>query len=189
MNPLNQHLNSDNAPYSFQQLLKQSSEDWYIAKSDIQGQGVFASIDYDVGEVIGVGATPGDVDDFGAKIWNLTTLSRYCNHQGEPNAKLVKGKKTNNFEIVAIKPIEVDDEITASYVQVTRAIGPHAYMYWAGEPVPSTNLEDFVEKQSADKQDTKTWYHSCCGKPAGDCPGCHEGCKLVLKEDLGDSRT
>ncbi len=189
MSSLNQHLKADTAVYAFQQLLKESSEDWYIAKSGIQGQGVFASKDYDVGELIGIGATPGDVDDFGAKIWNLTTLSRYCNHQSNPNVKLVKSRKSNNFEIVATKPVEADDELTASYVQVTRAIGPHAYMHWAGEPVPSTNLEDFVEKQSGDKQDKKTWYHSCCGKLSGECSGCHEGCKLVLKEDLGDSRT
>ena len=88
MEPLNQLLSSANPTLS--QLLKTSGDDWYIGSSDIAGQGIFAGKPYKEGDVIGVAMNSGDTDDFGAKIWNLTPLARYCNHQEKANTKTKK---------------------------------------------------------------------------------------------------
>ena len=176
MEPLNQLLSSANPTLS--QLLKTSGDDWYIGSSDIAGQGIFAGKPYKEGDVIGVAMNSGDTDDFGAKIWNLTPLARYYNHQEKANTKTKKNG--TSYDLVATKDIDQDEEITCSYVQVTRALGPFARMHWAGRPVPTNDLEDFVEKESSSK---KVWIHSCCGKPLGECPGCPGGMQLVEKDE------
>ena len=132
-----------------------AADDWYIGDSDIQGQGVFAGRDFDAGEVIGVAMTAGDNDDWDSKIWNLTLLARKCNHQTNSNNVEIK-KKDDQFDLVALKPISQDDELVSSYYQVSRAIGPHSRMMWDGEDVPSSDFEDFIEKEPGDdgKEDT-----------------------------------
>ena len=173
MEPLNQLLCGNNPTLS--QLLKTSGDDWYIGSSAIAGQGIFAGKPYEEGDIVGVAMNSGDKDDFGAKIWNLTPLARYCNHQEKSNTTCKKSG--TSYSLIATKAIDQDEEITCSYVQVTRAIGPFSRMYWAGRPVPTNDLEDFVEKESAEKK--PKFVHSCCGKPAGDCPGCPGGSLLV----------
>lgn len=119
---------------------------YYLGASDIAGQGVFATREYEPGDVIGVAMTPGDEDEYGCKIWNLTELSRYCNHQRQANAKVVK--QDGRFNLVANTPISEDDEIVADYAQVTRAIGPHSRMMWDGKDVPVSDLQDYVERDN-----------------------------------------
>lgn len=36
-----------------------------------------------------------------------------------------------------------------------------------------------IKKKSKSKK--KKWFHSCCGKPSGECPGCPEGMMLIRK--------
>jgi hypothetical protein len=122
----------------------QSRSGWYIASSDIAGQGIFAAQDFDTDEVIGLAMTPDDEDEYGAKIWNLTPLARYCNHQWKPNTELKK--QDGQFYLVANKPIGTDDEIIANYAQVTRAVGPHSRMQWEGKDIPVSDLQDYLEK-------------------------------------------
>ena len=117
---------------------------WYIASSDIAGQGVFAARDFDTDEVIGLAMSSDGEDEYGAKIWNLTTLSRYCNHQWKPNTALKK--RDDQFYLVATRPIGADDEIIANYAQVTRAVGPHSRMQWDGKDIPVSDLQDYLEK-------------------------------------------
>lgn len=118
---------------------------WYFGNSDIHGQGIFAGVHYDPGDEIGVAMTPGDDDEFGSKIWNLTPLARWCNHQMNANAEL---KKINgNFSLVATQPIEPDEEIFANYAQVTRAVGSHSRMQWEGKDIPNGNMSDYKEKE------------------------------------------
>ena len=135
---------------------KRATDDgWYIGDSDIQGQGVFAGQDFDEGEVIGVALTAGDDDDWDSKTWNLTLLARKCNHQTD-NSNVEIRKKDDSFELVALKPISQDDELLSSYYQVSRAIGPHSRMLWEGKDVPSSDFEDYIEKEPDDngKEDT-----------------------------------
>jgi hypothetical protein len=176
MEPLNQLLCGNNPTLS--QLLKTSGDDWYIGSSDIAGQGIFAGKPYEEGDIVGVAMNSGDTDDFGAKIWNLTPLARYCNHQEKANTTCKKSG--TSYSLIATRAIDQDEEITCSYVQVTRAIGPFSRMYWAGRPVPTNDLEDFVEKESAEKK--FKFIHSCCGKPLGECPGCPGGMQLVRED-------
>ena len=176
MEPLNQLLCGNNPTLS--QLLKTSGDDWYIGSSDIAGQGIFAGKPYEEGDIVGVAMNSGDTDDFGAKIWNLTPLARYCNHQEKANTTCKKSG--TSYSLIATRAIDQDEEITCSYVQVTRAIGPFSRMYWAGRHVPTNDLEDFVEKESAEKK--FKFIHSCCGKPLGECPGCPGGMQLVRED-------
>ena len=117
---------------------------WYKGTSEISGRGIFASKDYEPGDVIGLAAFPGDDDEYGAKIWNLTELARYCNHQNKQNADLEK--QEGNMYLVANKSIKEDDEIVSNYAQVTRAIGPYSRMQWEGKDVPCTDLSDYTER-------------------------------------------
>ena len=176
MRPLTQLFCGNNPTLS--QLLKTSGDDWYIGSSDIAGQGIFAGKPYEEGDIVGVAMNSGDTDDFGAKIWNLTPLARYCNHQEKANTTCKKSG--TSYSLIATRAIDQDEEITCSYVQVTRAIGPFSRMYWAGRPVPTNDLEDFVEKESAEKK--FKFIHSCCGKPLGECPGCPGGMQLVRED-------
>ena len=162
-----------------QHLKLASSDNWYVAKSDIQGQGVFAGKDYAAGDVIDVAMHAYGEDEFGSKIWNLTTLARYCNHQNRNNVEVRKAGDV--FTLVASRPIKQDDELVSDYRQVTRAVGPHSRMLWAGEDIPTTYLEDYAEKSSADKV---TFYHSCCGNVCGECPGCPGNMQLITKNEI-----
>lgn len=182
MNSLMQRLSAESSNPILDQRLpveKRAEEGWYIGSSDIDGQGVFAGRDYEAGESIGLAMTPGDEDEWSAKIWNLTTLARYCNHQANNNVQIQK--EDGKFELVASKPISQDDELVASYYQVSRALGPHTRMMWDGKDVPaSDNFDDYVEKEAAAKSEL---IHSCCKRPAGECPGCPAGMQLIQKRD------
>ena len=118
--------------------------DVYFSTSEIQGTGLFAAKDYKPDDKIELAAAPGGKDEWNNQIWNLTAAARYTNHQFDANAtiKLEDG----NFYLVAIKPIEQDEEITANYSDVTRKIGPKGVMHYQGSQVPVTDLKDYVER-------------------------------------------
>jgi hypothetical protein len=159
MSALTQHLFSGHQghPALAQKLPteKRASDDWYVGDSDIQGQGVFAGRDFDADEVIGLALTAGDKDEWDSKIWNLTLLARKCNHQTAGYNVEIR-KKDDHFELVALKPISQDDELVSSYYQVSRAIGPRSQMRWEGKDVPSSDFEDFIEKESGDNGEEDT---------------------------------
>lgn len=131
------------------QHIKSASDDWYVGSSEVAGQGVFAGKDYEPGDRIGIAMTDGDEDEFSAKIWNLTELARYCNHQQNNNVDIVKDG--DRFHLTAIKPIKQDDELVSNYWQVDRAKGPHSVMHWEGKPVPTSDFSDYVEKSAASR--------------------------------------
>lgn len=179
MSVLDQRLRAVLSEAINQHLKLAGGDNWYTAKSDIQGQGVFAGRDYEAGDVIDIAMHADGEDEFGAKIWNLTTLARYCNHQNNCNVEIRRDGDV--FNLVAAKPIEQDEELVSDYRQVTRAVGPHSRMLWAGEDIPTTDLEDYTEKNSAAKV---VLYHSCCGNVCGECPGCPGNMKLVTKNEI-----
>lgn len=144
MGPLDQRLPARMPHVVLDQHFKLASDDWYVGSSEVAGQGVFAGKDYEPGDRIGIAMTDGDEDEFGAKIWNLTELARYCNHQNKNNVDIEKDG--DRFHLVAIEPIEQDEELVSNYWQVARAKGPHSTMLWEGKPVPTSDLEDYVEK-------------------------------------------
>lgn len=75
----------------------------YIADSDIEGKGVFATKDYKAGETVGVSRIQFD----------RTELGRYTNHSFKNNAKCVVMNKSIFF--VANREIKKDEEITVDY--------------------------------------------------------------------------
>ena len=126
------------------QHIKLASDDWYVGSSEVAGQGVFAGKDYEPGDRIGIAMTDGGEDEFSAKIWNLTELARYCNHQNRNNVDIEKDG--DRFHLVAIEPIGQDEELVSNYWQVARAKGPHSVMLYEGKQVPTSDLSDYVEK-------------------------------------------
>ena len=165
------------------QHIKLASDDWYVGSSEVAGQGVFAGKDYESGDRIGLAMTDGGEDEFSAKIWNLTELARYCNHQNRNNVDIVKDD--DRFHLVAIKPIGQDEELVSNYWQVARAKGPHSVMLYEGKQVPTSDLSDYVEKEAKDKI---KFVHSCCGEPSGKCAGCSEGSMLIPKDEHEKTR-
>ena len=67
-----------------------SAAGWYLASSEIEGQGLFATRDYKEDDVIELAMYPGGKDEYNNQIYNLTTASWYTNHQFNCNAKIVK---------------------------------------------------------------------------------------------------
>lgn len=120
---------------------------WYKAKSDIDGDGVFAAKDLAAGEVIGVAMVDGGKDEVtGSKNWNLTVLGRYCNHQNNNNVIVVKAD--DRFNLVAKTDISQDEELVSSYFQVTKALGPYAAeMLWEGKAMKRVDIDDFTERE------------------------------------------
>lgn len=176
------------------QHIKLASDDWYVGSSEVAGQGVFAGKDYEPGDRIGIAMTDGGEDEFSTKIWNLTELARYCNHQNKNNVDIVKDG--DRFHLTAIKPIGQDEELVSNYWQVDRAKGPHSVMLWEGKPVPTSDFSDYVEKSAEyleqsdlagllqkEAKDKVKFVHSCCGEPSGKCAGCLGGSMLIPKDE------
>lgn len=129
---------------------KAASDNWYVGQSDVAGQGVFAGKDYEPGDVIDVSMVDGGQNEWGSKIWNLTALSRYCNHQTNNNVAVQKDG--DKFNLVAVKPISQDDELFANYREVTRSVGPGSRMQWEGKDIPTSDLADYLEKEAVAKE-------------------------------------
>ena len=136
--------------YALNQFLKLASDNYYKGNSDISGEGIFAAKDLPVTSVVGLALTPGDQDEYGSQIYNLTDVARFCNHQNKANCVLKKDG--NNFNIVTTKTIPQDTELTIDYRQVARAIGPGSRMQWEGKDVPTTDFNDYTEKDAVWKK-------------------------------------
>ena len=85
------------------QLIDYQLQDVEIRPSSLQGNGVFALRDFDVGEEIGVAR----IDE------KRTPIGRYTNHSPDPNCE---GFLCDNCTIVkAIKPIKAGEEMLCDY--------------------------------------------------------------------------
>ncbi len=82
-----------------------------VARSDIEGLGLFSFAVIKSGDVIGPALSEG----------NKTEAGRYTNHSGNPNAKMVVVDR-NNINLVAITDIG-DEEITTDYRENLRVQG------------------------------------------------------------------
>jgi hypothetical protein len=85
---------SENEPYEEIQ-----SDSYYIAESPIEGKGIFSSVPFRCGEIIGPMVINGI----------KTQLGRYTNHSGYPNAIY------NGENMMTIRAIETGQEITTCY--------------------------------------------------------------------------
>ena len=134
-------------------LLKVASavNGWYVATSEIAGEGIHAEREYAPGDILGVAMTKGETDEYGSQTWNLTLMGRKCNHQWRPNAEL--RKSDDQVDLVAIRKIAENDEITASYAQCSRVLGPRSRMLWEGRDVPHSDLRDYIEKDEKETGD------------------------------------
>lgn len=124
---------------------------WYLGPSEIEGQGVFAGKDFSAGDDIGVAAVADGVDEFEHKVWNLTLLARYCNHQTDANVVLTRDGEL--CRLTASRNIAADEELVADYAQVTKAFGRRTRVLWDGRPIPVADLSKFTERKN-DKTDS-----------------------------------
>ena len=74
---------------------------WYLSKSAIHEDGVFAARNIINGEVVDIAIYMEKITSFGSKI----------NHSWEPCAKLIFDNKNHEYNIVAIEDIDKDREI------------------------------------------------------------------------------
>lgn len=116
---------------------------WYIASSDIQGEGIFAGKDLDADDRIGIAAYDGGKDMHGNTRWELTLLGRKCNHAKRANIVLRKDGSYAFFD--AVRNISKDEELVCDYMQATRELGRRAVLYYGGKEVPRENFDDYVE--------------------------------------------
>jgi hypothetical protein len=132
-------------PGCFMALLrKTAAERWYLATSEIQGEGIFAAKDFEKDERIGEAAHRDGEDDFGNAIWDLTLMGRKCNHQTRANSTLVV--EDGSSYLIASQPIAEDDEIVSDYRQVGQALGSKAVFRWEGKFVPTEDFGKYVER-------------------------------------------
>ena len=127
----------------------EDEENWYVAASKKAGKGLFAEKDFEVGEELFHAGDKDNNDDLGTNDWEMTEASMATNHDREPNARLVKDG--DNLAVVAIKPINADDEVFVSYYQVTHAIGPGSRLVHNGKPVPVRSVDE-IEKWAAQER-------------------------------------
>lgn len=89
------------------------SYSFMISNSNIEGKGVFATKDFNPGEVVGPARVAG----------MRTPLGRYANHAKNPNAKMVL-KDNGDIDLVITAPVrgckggQLGEEITVNYKQV-----------------------------------------------------------------------
>ncbi len=127
----------------------EDEENWYVAASKKVGKGLFAEKDFEVGEELFHAGEKDNNADLGTDDWEMTEASMATNHGREPNARLVKDG--DNLAVVALKPINADDEVFVSYYQVTHAIGPGSRLVHNGKPVPVRSVDE-IEKWAAQER-------------------------------------
>lgn len=98
-------------PVVYQDLLaeKQASLGYAVRKSDIHGQGTFATRDYEPGDRIGLALQFNREGDDGVKEYDRTVLGRFVNYQKEGNATLQEDDK--QLYLHATRPIASGEEI------------------------------------------------------------------------------
>ena len=138
-------------------------EGWRIAKSDIAGNGIFSTAEFNPEDIITKAI---DVVEKSEKYpwkpeYKQTDACRYTNHARKPNAKLVRdGGEVIN--LVALEKIPNGVEITVNYMQANQEMGSGFHYTHNGEEygtdpgiediVNRDNLLDLVEKLSNDKK-------------------------------------
>jgi hypothetical protein len=75
-----------------------------IDDSAIHGKGIFATKPFQSGEIIAPARKGG----------KRTPAARYCNHGGDPNAKMVM-HSNGDVDLIALKAIEPNTEILSDY--------------------------------------------------------------------------
>lgn len=93
-----------------------------ILKTPQKGFCVFSNKVYLPGENIGVYLSPKKNEHGREIVENLweTILGRYCNHNLTPNTKIIQ--ENDSFSIVAKDIINVGDEITTNYIDVSNLL-------------------------------------------------------------------
>jgi len=86
---------------------------WYVGKSSIAGQGVFALLPIQAGENIDISFNYFIID--GERYPYITEFGSWVNHSWKPNTSVEYDSKNGVYYIQARRYIPVDTEITADY--------------------------------------------------------------------------
>ena len=91
-----------------------SPRKYSIKKSDINGKGVFASKDFEKGELVGMAVTDEEAVTDTVNFRDARTkLGKYLNHQNKENAALKS--ENNTLNIYTNVPIRKGEEVTVNY--------------------------------------------------------------------------
>jgi hypothetical protein len=103
-----------------------------VQNTKYKGYGVFSDKVFLEGEIIGEYISNNE-NGIGKQLNNgmfeSEVLGRYCNHDNEPNTKLVKIDNQSIF-LIANETINVGDEITTNYLEVENIIGVSYSTYY-----------------------------------------------------------
>lgn len=122
-------------------------EGWRVAKSDIAGNGIFSTTEFNPEDFITKAI---DVVEKSDKYpwkpeYKQTDACRYTNHTRKPNAKLVRDGDVLN--IVALEKIPNGVEITVNYVQANQEMGSGFHYTHNGEEYKTDDgIEDIVSR-------------------------------------------
>ena len=78
-----------------------------IEESAIEGVGVFATVDFESGEVVAPALIKG----------KRTPAGRFTNHAKAPNA-IMRRARDGGIDLIATQPIQAGEEVTVNYRQV-----------------------------------------------------------------------
>lgn len=103
-----------------------------IKESAIDGKGLFATRDFEPGEVVVARAMAKLPGEDGLTNYEQSDESRFTNHSDNPNITLVK--QGDYIAFIAAGPITAGEELTGDYNAVSGVLGPGFYFTHRGKP-------------------------------------------------------
>ncbi len=80
----------------------------YISKSNIHGFGLFSLKYYKINDIILYNCIDNNTHE-------ISELARYVNHSYKPNSMLFYDKSIDGYHLIALKNINISEEITGNY--------------------------------------------------------------------------
>lgn len=131
-------------------LYKQAASQTEIKDSGIHGKGLFATVDFNAGDVIVPHLMTRYQDDDGRTRWEQSEQARFTNHSHDPNTFVRVSEAVT--ELVASKSIKRNEELTADYADVTTTLGPNFRFTYQGKPyggeTDTGDLAEFLESDT-----------------------------------------
>jgi len=120
-----------------------------IRESQIQGRGLFSPSPIEAGEVIEPRfIVKWDDPETGKQHWEQSEFCRYVNHAADPNCTLRKDDADDKYvQLVAIKDIDSNDELTCNYVDATSILGDDVTFTYRGKPYNGESDEELEHQR------------------------------------------
>lgn len=118
-------------------------EPWCIKKSDVHGEGLFATRDINVGERVAHSADL-ESNKIHMYVWELSEAGRHTNHRTIPNT--IVNSDGNKMTMVAINPIKMGEEIFVNYFQAASIMFEGRQFTYKGKLMPIISPKDLQSR-------------------------------------------